>query len=578
MGNKKLKTLAVSLLASTLFVLAGCDDIDAALPEAEKNEKVLAIEADIPHNNIQEIYEAILPSDSTTGAKTLDSLLLKLSESYFGEFYALRALIKEGNEANLLAFVDAHSRFQVTDAQGNRVKAKEIQGLKDFYAQHLENLQKKFWEQVQNSAYQERSFFYEKKFMDAQKASLYTFDSTYTDFKVKAIIGGYDHTHVGEYFGNGGDQFLDLYKDYVTRALLPDMYRRILTEDYLIHSNYLALGRSHARKVQTITLKNISDSADATRDLVTWYAKEVLEAESASALATYIGNASITAEMVQAELSNLRDLHYLSDLYSGTLEQTADSVSWELAKKLYASAGWESVTKGGVTYYPLTTLGATYKDYFGLTDVRWETGTSTDTFSSNGSYTTDTGLQLKVREAKAKTLVSEGWFTSSGTLELPSDIRSRLFKIQVANDLDSNYNSDHEVIQNMECDFGMFRNGAYYLTPETYASGSARPYLIFDSSSSSWVIVRVDEAVKGPKLATDASSTTSYDWLAANVPALHAGKQSQNEIVLTIADLLADSESYLKAAREDVLKTCGIKYHDQSVYDYFKSTYPDLFD
>ena len=182
---------------------------------------------------------------------------------------------------------------------------------------------------------------------------------------------------------------------------------------------------------------------------------------------------------------------------------------------------------------------------------------------------------LKTREVMAKNSATEGWFTSSGLSELPSELRSRLFKVQVANEIDANYDNDFNLITDKAYDYGMYVKGDYYLTPATYGN-IEHPYVIFDSSSSSWVLVRVDEAVKGPKLATDANSKASYDYLAGR--GLRAGKYSQNEIVWIVSDMIAGSDTYVKAARQEVIEAAKITYHDQDVYDYFKSNFPDLFD
>ena len=570
----KLKVFALGALLTAGIGLAGCNDIEAQLPKEIQSLPILAIEGEaIPNNELEKIFEAVTPSGSDTAAKVLDTLLLKLAESYFGTFYGengIRAIVKD--DAKIQAFVDTHSRFQVKNEAGERVAAKEIQGVKDFYARLVESLQKSFWGYVSNTSYQERSIFNEKKFYDAQKAALYVFDPNeqYHDFKKVPLDGNLDHTSVGLYFGEGGDNYLDLYQGYIERALIPDLYRTVIVENYLQRNNYLSLGRSQARKVQTITLKDIETSADATRDLVTCYARYVLEA-SAEEVKAFLGETTITVEAIAEKLPTLRDLKFLSRLYSGTVAE--DEVEKAVAAALYARANWEKDATHD--YYPLTTLGHTIKDYYDYSDVRWETSSTTD-FTGSGAYTRETGLEIKIREQESKTLVTEGWFTSSGLSDLPSAIRSRLFKFQVANDVDSNYTAEFVQQPNVDLVNGVYRSGAYYLTPETYPAGTEFPYLIYDYSSTSWVIVRVDEAVKGPKLADASSSTSSYNYLASK--GLRNGKASQNQIVWEVCGLLSGTDSYVKAARQEVLKESGIKYHDQNVYDYFETTFPDLFD
>ena len=579
--RNKLKLLSVGLLLSSVFAMASCDTINFALPESIQSEKILNITDEIPHNEVQELFETLVPNDSTTASKVLDKLILRLAESYFGVFYdaedgtvkGLRSIVT--SDEQIKTFVESHARFQVKNADGTRNTAAEIQGVKDFYNHLLEAIQKKLWPSVTNSTYQDRCFFSEKKFYDAQKAAMYDLTNAINKAygleleeadHLTQIIGGRNHKDVQLYFGDGDKLYLDVYRDYITRSILPDVYRKFVVENYLKRNNYSALGRSHARKVQTISLKNLDESADATRNLVTHYANYILEG-------AILDDAAKPASIDETTIVNLRDLHFLSKLYAGLIDVEADTVEADAARFLYQKADWApklvDIDGDPTIFYPLTTLGKIYKDYSELSDVRWETSSDTD-FTGSGAYTKQTGLMLKEREIVSKTSVTEGWYSSSGLSELPSDIRSRLFKIQVANDVDTYHGTAKKTM-----DYGMYVEGSYYLTPETYAS-TAHPYVIFDSSSSSWVIVRVDEAVKGPKLSEDPTSVTSYDYMAKQ--GWRDGKETQNEIVLAITNMLADSDTYTKAARQEIVEAAGITYHDQSVYDYFKSNFPDLFD
>ena len=111
--------------------------------------------------------------------------------------------------------------------------------------------------------------------------------------------------------------------------------------------------------------------------------------------------------------------------------------------------------------------------------------------------------------------------------------------------------------------------------PETYddSGADATPYVLYDSSSTTWYIIRVDEAVKANKLVKGGDNY--YD----NLPAANrAGTQTANQIALEIAGLLGDSDTYKKAANQHYVEEAAIAYHDQDVYDYFEKTFPDLFD
>ena len=575
----KLKVLSLGALIASTLGLAACGTVEAKLPEKEQSDPIIALSEKVTGNEIEELFEDIVPGNSSTAGKVLDELLFRISKAYFGDFFTeIRPIV--GDDAKIKTFVGTHARFQLTP----RDEAAEVLRFKDFYAHLIESIEESFWGNVTNSSYQDRNFFVEKKFYDAQVAAMYKLDSEYgeileTNDNRHPIVGEYDHTKVPLYFGtaNANGDYLDVYKDYIERSLLPDLYRKVLVENYLTRRNYSALGRSHARKVQTITLKNL-DTADATRNLITHYVEDFL-AGTDEEIREYIheGNDSIAVDSVTAEdIASLRDLHFISEVYQGfiNLEGRMTPVQKAAATYLYAKSNWtsmkadldEDASTEDVVFYPLTTLGDIYKSYTELTDVRWESGSSTD-FTGGGAYTKETGLMLKEREVLSQTNVTEGWFSSSELSSLPSDLRSRLFKIQVANDVDNNDEADEKM------DFGWYVNGSYYLNPETYSSSSDHPYLYFDSSSSSWVIIRVDEAVKSAKLS---SNDSSYDAMAKE--GKRDGKETQNQIVNKVTKMLADNDSYTKAAKQEAIEDANLTYHDQNVYDYFESNFPDLFD
>ena len=592
--RNNLKVLALTALLG-VFGLASCDTVSFALKESDQNEKIIDVTEDLPHNVIQDLFEKVVPNNSTTASKVLDSLLLRLAKSYYGEFYdvkngelvtkGLRSIVKD--DALIKEFVNGNARFQVKKADGTRDEAAEIRNVKDFYQHILDAIHESLWGNVSNSTYQVRYFFSEKKFYDAQKASLYRLDDEYgkeleDNPHLTQLDGLNDKDAVPEFFGSATKSYLDVYQDYIERSILPDIYRKVLVERYLIENNYSALGRSQARKVQTISLKNISEQADATRNLIFKYAQHILES-SKEDIKDKLG-----IDVTEEELASFRDFRFLSRLYDGLIDVDGTTAEAKIAKKLYEEADWVpstidpdgDPTTPDVTYYPITTLGKIYDDYKKISDVRWENTTSTD-FTGSGAYTKETGLVLKEREIFAKNSSTQGWYVSSASSigDMSSDLRTRLFSIKTANEVDANFRigEDGKAIpdENKVGDNGMYVKGAYYLTPETYGN-TEHPYLIYDSSSTSWTIVRVDEAIKKPKLATGDNATSSYDYLASK--GLREGKDTQDQIVLRIAGMIGTGDSYVKAARQKVLEAAKLKYHDQDVYDYFESNFPDLFD
>lgn len=588
MLRSNLKILSLGLLLASAIGLASCSDVEAKLPTSQQDVAILNASTKITHNDLETLFEALVPGDSSSAEKVLNELLLKVAYGKYGHFFdyqqdgvahkGLNTVITENGDIptwldseGLTYFSPAKNEGE-TDAEYN---ARRTTLVKDFYAHMLEAIQKSFWSNVSNSSYQVRSYFHEKKFAQAQRTSLYAIaDTVFSTDKQTLISGSDNYEDVEKYYAAG---YLKNYEDYIERNLLPDMYRKYIVEDYLHVNNYSSLGHTYARKIQYIALADISGYSLATQRLVNAYAGRVLEA-TAEEMTTFAG-----VSVDEAHVAAFRDFHFLERLYNGTYDQS-DATEKAMAEKIYAEAEFAQKTaEDGVTkYYPATKAGAIIKDYDELdSNSRWTSGTSTD-FTGGGAYTAATGLQLKLREAGAVNSVTEGWYTSSELSSILTDLKTRLFKIQVANEVDSL--DPAAAVSNDTLSYGCYRQGNYYIVPETrqkpVEGEPYRPYLIYDSGSSSWVILRVDEAVKNSKLSKINSGSEenpiNYNELAA--AGRRVGKPTENQIVLTVGGLLAGSDTYIKAARLKVLQDGSLTYHDQSVYDYFESTFPDLFD
>ena len=92
--------------------------------------------------------------------------------------------------------------------------------------------------------------------------------------------------------------------------------------------------------------------------------------------------------------------------------------------------------------------------------------------------------------------------------------------------------------------------------------------LFYDSGSSTYYIVQIVEAVTTSKLSKN--STKNYSKVRR--------ADKMEEVVNNVLKVVGSGESYNTTATKYWLEQAGVTYHDQTVYDYFKDTYPDLFD
>ncbi|MCR5078401.1 MAG: hypothetical protein K6B65_00525 [Bacilli bacterium] len=543
MASKFKKGLLI-LVASATMLLAGCDDVTAELPESVQ-EEALVVDgktSGLPGNNLKEIWDSLVTSGDSNSEKILNNILYAYAESYFGAFYG------EDGAVGLKDVYDDNSKaesFRSAHTSAYSTKEEVI----DLANVIVKSIKESFWEFRNNSSYQDREVFYERLFYEAQEKNLYSFpEIAVGDFKVKQLLG--DETpekDIDLYFND----FLDTYQSYIKRNLIPNLYRKALIKDYLIRTNSGVLGRSYARKISYIALPDISSSASAAQNLIRAFCKLCLEADNVA--------------------DEFRDLRFLDKLYCGTVAQTGDE--WTKAQEVYTEAGW---TLGGWTdetatdideskIYVESTMGATVKDYNELSDDRNISGSSTD-FTNSGAYVKEIGLEIKERGIQNTSKVTEGWYNASSSLSLLNDLKDRLFKITVANEVDSDEGET----------FGKYVQGSYYMVPKTYERTESYPYAVYDKSSSTWYICRVDQAVKAAKLNSEGDE--SYDNANIGKGFGSDGKMSLNQVKWAVADLLADTDSYKNAANQEAVEKMALSFHDQEVYNYFVKTFPDLFE
>ncbi|MCQ2771655.1 MAG: hypothetical protein MJ238_00040 [Bacilli bacterium] len=534
---RKKGILALLTAVASAGMLAACSDIEAK-PIDEKYNAALVTGNNIKNNALSEIYDALVKAGDANSSKVLNNILYIYSQSIYGNFWEINEAI--GNDAKL---GDIASKYEVYGGDKTKVV--------DFYNEVIYRIKSTFLGYVQDSAYQERSHFIEKKFYDAQIKNYYdlakrtTENKAYNDDK-KLVEGGF---RLSETYVESGDIILDAagdtskksyffdilgtYKNYIESNLLSDIYRNELTAQYIYSQNRSQIKLTAARKIETISLKDNDRYPNAVRDLVKAYCKNVVATDK---VADY-------------------DFRFLDNINKGTMDNfSAEQAS--MAATILGEAGW---TKNG-SYYVESQLGTIMAQYDKLTDNRFDDDTAIrGDFTNSGAYTVETGLEIKTNSLKTKSSTNYGWYTpGQADGALPSSLSKRLFKVQVANEV------DHKDDAAVSFKYGSYIGNTYYLNPETYEDGTAYPYAVYDSGT--WYICKVEEAVKSSKISGGADSYNT-----------DADQNAEERISRKIGYMLSSNDSYKSKAQKYYVNEMAIIYNDSHVYHYFKETFPDLF-
>ncbi len=547
MANKLKKVLTLSAAVFALG-LAGCDKVEAELP---KDDKILNFtdNSDVYNNTLSKIYDALVSSGDTNSQRVLNNILYLYSEAVFGSFYddgdqvGIKSAVEGGQGDKFEKYIKAHTAMQVKNGDTIDMAA-SYNKVKNMYAEILYRVYNTFYGYVLDASYQYRSQFCEEKFYQAQVKAYYDLGDEYfntSDANYYVPVDGsfrLDDTYVDDdQLGNYFKNLFGTYENYIKLTILPDIYRSELTANYLYTQNYYQIRNTMARKVDFVKINENSDFNGKVKDLMNAYCKLIIEAGK----------------------QNQYDFTWLDKVSKGADQAILSDTQ---AQELYTEAGWtlRNVTVGAETYnyYSESTFGGICLKYQKLLDVETRDDNDTDSikseFTNNGAYTKETGFGMKLNQLKAENNTTNGWFTSGGLTDLPASLSGRIFKIQVANELDDSEAAEKYLRK---------RSGNAYLLPSNYENGTEYPYLVQDSGR--YYIVKVEEATKSAKL----NSAYESDYY---------GDEKAEVISRKIAYSLSSSDTWRKAANTYYVEQMASIFHDDYVLEYFEHTFPEIYD
>ena len=618
MARNKFRSLLVLSIAS-LTLLAGCDEVKAK-PNFTDEDVILKLQdgRNVPNNTMEKIFDALVTDGDTNSERVLNNVLYLYSKTIYGSFFdvdaeektvadttigdkhlGLKSVVEGGNEADLKAFAEKFSAY------GGDVKK-----VRSTYLTIMERIRESFYGYVKDGSYQERSQFREKKFYDAQikayhdlaKADGENAPYNLADKQVEGtfrlseglvesnpiVLNGVAMVLDGKKTDEGDAEnayfknIFGTYSSYIEKNLLPDVFRNLLTTQYLLTENKGQVMLTGARKVDTIALPKDNGRGDV-KELIDAYADIVIEEAGRAEI-----NGSLTVKIDKDTARGKYGFPFLNALYKGAQHDAFDEDEKKVAEAIYLKAHWGAAPKEVVVgentyhYYEQSSFGTTVESWNKIQDNR-VTDSSSDRsdFTNSGAYSKETGFNIKRNALIVEDKTATGWFTSSDGVsgKMSSDMSNRLFNIQTANEVgNGDYDATAKAFKDTEDDdtffkYGKYRGGNYYIMTSDTAK-NARPYIVL--SDDTYYICRVDEAVKRAKISEN--DAKYFDKTQAIIDAYGADSGYGEAIIRRIAYALSSNDTWRKSAREYYVEKMALVYHDQSVYDYFVKTFPDLFD
>ena len=474
-----------------------------------------------------------------------------------------------------------------------------------------------FFSKISTSSYSEKHFFNEDKFVK----SLYEDGKDVAHYKsvedqITPIIIDYTFEGKDVFTGDLTHKALlhrDYYQSnyelekvteadlksgyhYVEKEIIPAIYNDLLVEQYLLEEEDIAVKNSYARQINVIRIEKYNDFQINADLLVKELVKEIY--------ATVPSDNDSYLSYVDEDNNPFKAIFEKYETISKGLydEIQKDYAAREIVDRIHASRSdaYKVVTgeSTGKKYYANTTYGDLVKEYEKLEEATTYEEIDQDLlskFTSNGTVTKEEGFDQAVIDIEQTQAITKGWYVKKQSPSLDSNgtINSKLFEISIANSKLEIKSQEDSVnlaklaeTDRIEKVNGHWQaraaevesakkfplcsiNGAFFLKFDgNYSGDDYKNDIVYDDGNA-YYIVQVLEAAKEVKLR---NSSSDYSYAKTRSP------EFLEKVIAEVTKKVAETGNYSSLSKEHWLEQMSIKYHDQVVYDYFKSNYPDLFD
>lgn len=603
--NKKASALLASL---SLLVLVGCDTTKMRYP-SNYNEDILTSTITDKNNEtiptaldtLKNYYHTLTTNDAVY-EKLTKKLLTVLSKNVHdidlegsnGVGSATYHVINDNTDNVSIADSSALPAFETSDANENlEVKAKDS-----------------MFAVAKSGTYEKENSFVESKYSTYLRQTYYYLDdeseyklNTEEDDLTKVLITpSMKYDDVYSAVNEKG------YAKYRSEELFDDMMINYLTAEYLYKKSYSSIGNSNARKVQIIAIEDRSDEVGDAKQLIDAYVADYIQGDSAGtkyadkdfavltklwkgitvdSLAYLYGTGSeieftldaannkFTFAFLTSDDSVKEDIKNFFARYLVTLQDDGNVVIDPLSEVLTpAETSWINGENGkGYTIVNNrasdTLIGKVLKD---VKELRASEGpenwhkinTSLEsTYTGNYTYDIATGIRNSIDDIVSRKFITQGtYLKGSGISSIPASITDRVFSPKISTvkaDVD-----EMNANPGLKKDLTIYeKDNNRYVTVADTLSAEDNNIVYYDSSSKTYYITRLLDAVDTYALASDGS--------------IYNTAEKKKQIALEVAYAMSTTGSYKSDSNIYWLSRLNWEFFDDSYLAYIKTNYKDIF-
>lgn len=376
-----------------------------------------------------------------------------------------------------------------------------------------------------------------------------------------------DKYEIGTYdveTGKGGDKWyigseklihLYHYTEYINGTIVPTIQSALLTNQYILDNQYPAIGRTQQRQVAFISLSDTTEKK--AKSLLSEYATQYLS--------------TLKSKDVDFSIASDAWKGVYSDLSEGTLAQKITKATFGEATNVNPNKNFtdKSVYIDGkawdaYSYYKGSKYASIIEDYSKLTTnpiTNDSSAYSSFTEFDSKFYAPEVGLEFKTNSLRAENYITKKWGTKTDFSALPSEAATKLFSYGIIKEINETKTAttayDKQYLKTFDS------KGPAFLKRDTYDTNIANDSIIWENGGSYYLIAVYD--CVSPSLLTE-SDNNSLTIKEIEKKARYASYA------------LASGSTYTNDALEYYITNSSTIYFDQKVYDYFVTTFPDIFD
>ena len=371
------------------------------------------------------------------------------------------------------------------------------------------------------------------------------------------------------------------YTDYINEAILPDIVENLLVEQYIFEEQYSAIGNTQTRRINYIAIADNTEKngkAFAEKFVQDYILNPIEEIKGLSTEEKF-EIASDAWKGIDYKISENANATTLATgiFGEGTLKNPSAGLDGHVAadsdeakngyKSYYQNYGDDVATNEKYfKYYENTEYATLVEEYSTLTNSSTtNNSTNYDKFTTIDSINYDpiVGFTIQADSIAIKDFTTNGWQTRDAST-LPDAIKNKLYSYGLASEWNTSLTSDDpylgSYLYQAEAKEGENTVRRTYLRKDSFTS-TVDSLIWLDSDT--YYIVEIEDIVTPNLVAIESDSTD---------------KVARENKARTVGYTLASGDTYTTNAITHYLAQCNINYHDQDVYDYFVTTYPDLFE